>query len=170
MAKATEIKKVAVPRKPRLSKKDLENKKNQAYIMYRGFVEQIEIADILGVSEKTLSNWAIAGKWKETRGAATVTRDELINKTLLGIGKMLDEALSGGDKNFGSITDGLNKMANTIEKLDKKNNIIHLMECFKGFNDDLLFQMQSNKEITPELLKKINRLQISYVNRRMNHE
>ncbi|MBS1641555.1 MAG: terminase [Bacteroidetes bacterium] len=154
----------------RLSKKDIDKLKQQGYVMFMGFVEQKDIAEILCVSEKTISGWVSKGLWKEKRGAATVTRDELINKTLLGIGKMLDAALTSGDKDFGSISDGLNKMANTIEKLDKKNNIIHLMECFKGFNDDLLLQMKESKEVTPTLIKLINRLQASYVNRRMTNE
>jgi Phage terminase small subunit len=154
----------------RLTKKELENKKQQAYVMYMGFVEQKDIAEILCVSEKTISNWWTEGKWKEKRGAATVTRDELINKTLQAIGNMLDTALSAGDKNFSTISDGLNKMANTIEKLDKKNNIIHTMECFTAFNNDLMQQMKINKEITPTILKLINRLQNSYITRKMNNE
>ncbi|HMO63309.1 MAG TPA: phage terminase small subunit-related protein [Ferruginibacter sp.] len=159
-----------MPRAKRLSNREMDNKKQQAYVMYMGFIEQKEIAEILAVSEKTISDWVAKGKWKAKRSAATVTRDELINKTLEAIGLMLDQALTSGDKNFTSITDGLAKMANVIEKLDKKNNILHVMEVFRNFNEDLIIQAKHNDDVKPDLIKLINRLQASYVNRRMNNE
>jgi transposase-like protein len=41
---------------------------------------QAEIAERVGVSENTLSAWAIAGNWKTMKGARTTTRAQLITQ------------------------------------------------------------------------------------------
>lgn len=156
--------------KKALTKKEMENKKQLAFLLYMSGEDQKMIAEYTNVSERSVSAWVTAGKWKEKRSASTVTREELINKTLQAIGNMLDKALEEGDKNFSSISNALVQMANTIEKLDKKNNVVHQMATFQLFNDDLVIQMQSNKEVTPELIKLINRLQISFINRKLTNE
>lgn len=150
----------------------MDNKKQLGFLLFMSGEDQKMIAEYVGVSEKTVGNWVNDKKdnWKTKRSVSTVTRDELINKTLQAIGKMLDEALASGDKSFSSISNSLNQMANTIEKLDKKNNVVHLMASFQLFNNDLLQQMPQSKEITPDIIKLINRLQISFVNRRLSNE
>lgn len=156
--------------KKALTKKELENKKQMAYLLFMSGEQQNMIAEYTGISEKTIGSWAAAGRWKVKRSAATISREELINKVLNAIDKMLDTASESDEKNFSSISNALVQMANTIEKLDKKNNIVHQMETFRLFNDDVISQMGSNKEITAEVVKLINRLQINFIDRRMNNE
>lgn len=153
-----------------MKKKDIENKKQLGFLLYMAGEEQKMIAEHLNITQKTISQWATSDKWKEKRSAATVTRDELVNKTLQAIGNMLDSALEAGDKNYSAISNALVQMANTIEKLDKKNNVVQEMEAYSKFNKFLMVQMQHNKEITPELVKKVNKFQIDYINTRINNE
>ena len=156
--------KAVKPIKARLTKKELENKKAMAFLLYMAGEEQKNISEHLQVTPKTVSVWAVEDKWKLKRAASTVTRDELVNKTLQLIGNMLEDAIASGDKNYTSIANALVQMANTIEKLDKKNNIVAEMEACTKVNKYLMAEMRHDKEITPEFVKKVNKYQIQYIN------
>jgi hypothetical protein len=151
---------------PRLTKKEIQNKKQIAYVMYMAFEDNKIIAETLDVTPKTIGDWAEAGHWKTKRSDGTITRDELVNKCLLSLNKILDKALEegGDDKN---LADDLAKMSKTIETLDKKNNIVYNIETFFGFNKYLLIRMQEDKALHPDLVKVINKLQNDYITQRM---
>lgn len=157
----------AVKRKKQLTKKEYEDKEQLAYLMYMAGTEQKVIAEELDLNPKTISDWATKGKWKHKRTAGTITRDELVNKCLTTLNMLLDDALQEGADNA-KLPDDLVKMANTIEKLDKKNNVVYNIETFTGFNKYLLLRMQEDKQLTPETVKLINKLQNDYVTQRMS--
>ncbi|MBX7204158.1 MAG: helix-turn-helix domain-containing protein [Bacteroidia bacterium] len=88
---------------------DTKKLKKAAEIMFiEQGKQQKEIAQTLGVSEKTLSNWAKAGKWKEKRIArmnSAEKRTEDIKQVIgsiterrLEIAREIVEAKSAGDK------------------------------------------------------------------------
>lgn len=139
-----------------------------AFIHYMAGVPQTMISEYVRVTEKTISDWAGKGSWKNKRSAATVTRPELINKILQSIGNLLDDALNGNG--VSAIEDKLAKYAKTIEALDKKNNPINAMEWFKKLNDHILSQVQYDRDATPHLVKTINKFQISFINLIMTNE
>ena len=61
-----------------------------AYLLYMQKVPQKEIAERVGVSQQTLVKWKEDGGWGLKRAARTVSRDQIINKTLMKINEMLD--------------------------------------------------------------------------------
>src|SRR5436190_16086606 len=145
----------AAKKKNPLSKKEIEDKKYIAYILYMAGKDQKDIAEQVGVTPKTISEWAKVGAWKQKRSAATITRDELINKVLSNVNKMLDNALAEDqDTNYASLADQLIKMTGAIEKLDRKNNVVYNIEAFTGFNKYLLQRMQEDKSVSSELVKQ----------------
>lgn len=148
------------------SKKEMESKKLIAQTMYMSFEDNIIIADTIGVSARTITEWATAGSWKTKRSAGSVTRDELINKCLLSLNKMLDEAING--KGVGNVEDKLAKMAKTIEALDKKNNVVYNIETFIGFNKYLMERLPNDRALSTDLIKQVNRLQNDYITLRIN--
>lgn len=150
----------------RLTKSELENKKQIAYVMYMSGMEQKEISSQLFISQKTISDWASAGKWKTKRAAGTITRDELVNKCLMNLNRILDASLEEDADNKG-LADDVIKMANTIEKLDKKNNVVYNIETFMHFNKYLTKRLEDDKNLTADEVKKINKLQQDYVNDRI---
>lgn len=150
----------------RLTKKEIENKKQVAYIMYMAFEDNKVIADTLGVSAKTITEWVREGHWKTKRSAGTITRDELVNKCLLSLNKILDDAIAEGGDNK-NLADDLAKMSKTIETLDKKNNVVYNIETFTGFNKYLLQRMQDDSTLDADKVKLINKLQNDYVTHRM---
>ena len=66
------------------------------------------------------------------------------------------------------VPDKLAKLASTIEKLDKKANIVDTIEVFMAFSKWLEFQAQTDREITPELLAAFNKYQNRYIIEKMN--
>ncbi|NNV54536.1 terminase [Limnovirga soli] len=160
--------KITNDKKGRLNKKEMEAKKLIAEIMFMDFEDQNVIAESVGVTPKTISSWKQEGMWEKKRSAKTISRDELVNKLLTNINVMLDQAVAdGADSNFGALADQLIKMTNSIEKLDKKNNVIYNAETFQNFNRYLLQRMNDDKNLTLDTIKIINKLQNDYITLRM---
>lgn len=146
-----------------MTKSELEKKKDLARTLYMSGMEQIEIADKVGVTRQSLSKWCREGGWKETRAAKTITRPELIRKLLLRVSDLLDKVESE-PKLADSLGDQLSKLTAAIDKLDKSQaNVVNAIEVFMSFSRWLEFRAKSDPMITPELLKTINKLQDVYL-------
>ena len=138
------------------SKKDLERLKSLARSLYLSGMEQTEIAEKTDVSRVTISRWCTAEGWKEARAAKNVTRPELVNKLLATI----DTLIAGlGDK--------LAKLSAVIEKLDKKANVVDVIEVFMAFSKWIEYRSTIDPEVTPELIKAINKYQDMYITEQM---
>jgi len=147
-----------------------ENKKEYAFILFMNGELQKDICDRVGTTSKTLQGWIEKGGWKEKRSAKNITRTELVNKALLSISQILDNALTENqeDKDFTSIADQLAKLAKFIETLDKKNSVVNEMETFMAFNKHLQVKATKDKTITSDFIKKVNKLQDLYITERMS--
>ena len=152
-----------------MGRKDLENKKEMARVLYMAGENQLTISQKVNVSRVTINKWVAAGGWKERRAAKAVTRPELINKMLLNIDALLDKAAaSDKPEDLAGMSDKLSKIASAIEKLDKKANVVDAIEVFIAFSKWVEFRIGSDKEITPDLVKLINKLQDQYMNEQFN--
>lgn len=89
------------------------------------------------------------------RAATTVSRKELVTKLLQG----LDQKVQDGQWS----PDEVCKVSSAIEKLDKQNNIITIIEVFSAYNRWLVSRMQVDPELTPELVKIMNRYQDLFI-------
>lgn len=144
-------------------------KKELAYLLYMNSELQKEICERVGIAAKTLQNWIDKEGWKEKRAAKSVTKSELVNKTLSAIGDLLDKAAN--DKDNGSATgiaDQLSKMATVIEKLGKKSNVVDIMDVFMTFNRWLQTRVQFDKSLTLDIVKTINNFQDAYINEKLS--
>lgn len=142
----------------------MEKKKSLARSLYLAGMEQTEIADKVGVSRVTVSKWCTADGWKETRAAKQITRPELVNKLLLTINTLIEQVHQSEDPNMiAGLGDKLAKLSSVIEKLDKKANVVDAIEVFMAFSRWLEYRSQTDPEITPELLKAINKYQDKYL-------
>ena len=105
-----------------------------------------------------------ADGWKEARAAKNITRQELTNKILLSIDKLLEEANNSKDPALvAGLADKLAKFSAVIEKLDKKANIIDAIDVFKAFSGWMEYRAQTNPAITLELIQQINQLQDMFI-------
>ena len=148
-----------------MTKAELEKKKDLARTLFMSGLEQTQIADKLGVSRVTLSKWCAADGWKEARAARNITRPELINKLLRTVSDLLDKVNASGDvKLIDSLGDKLSKLTSAIDKLDKSSaNVVNAIEVFMAFSKWLEFHAASDREVTPELIKAINKYQDKFL-------
>lgn len=147
-----------------MKKADIEKKKSLGRALYLSGMEQTEIADKIGISRVTVSKWCSAEGWKEARAAKSITRPELVNKLLLTIDKLIEQVNASEDANLiAGLGDKLAKLSSVIEKLDKKANVVDAIEVFMAFSKWLEHRAQIDPELTPDLIKAINKYQDKYI-------
>lgn len=147
-----------------MTKAETENKKSLARSLFLSGMEQTEIADKIGVSRVTVSKWCVADGWKEARAAKNVTRPELVNKLLLTIDRLIEQVNSSESPDLiAGLGDKLAKLSSVIEKLDKKANVVDAIEVFMAFSRWLEYRSQTDPELTPDLIKAINKYQDKYI-------
>lgn len=154
-----------------ISKKELEDRREYARLLYMQGDQQKLIAEKVGVSPQTVTKWVSTGGWQEQRAAKNITRPELVNKLLRTIDKMIDSVDVAENPDVANgLGDKLAKIAATIEKLDKKASVVDAIEVFMAFGKWLQFQAQFDESITPELMKKIMKYQDQYINYLMQNK
>lgn len=147
-----------------MKKSETENKKALARSLYLSGMEQTEIADKIGVTRVTISRWCSAEGWKEARAAKNITRPELVNKLLLTIDKLIEQVNASDDPTMiAGLGDKLAKLSAVIEKLDKKANVVDAIEVFMAFSKWLEFRAQTDPDLSPDLIKAINKYQDKYI-------
>ena len=153
------------------TKKELEDKKDYARLLYMQGEQQKTIAEKAGVSPQTVTKWVNTGNWSEQRAAQNITRPELVNKLLRTVDKMIESVNTSEDPDAANgLGDKLAKFAATIEKLDKHTSIVDVIEVFMAFSKWLQFQAEFDEDITPELLKTINKYHNQYINYLMQNK
>jgi hypothetical protein len=126
----------------KLSKKDYQKFKNTAYEMI--VVQdctQKRVSEVTGISEKTISEWATTGGWRDLRRArqsAVNTANNnlkniisLLSEQRLTKEQEIHEAQASGDKDLelqlrkeaNVISDDLSKINKTLKDNDKSNGI-----------------------------------------------
>lgn len=147
-----------------MTKAEIEKKRSLARTLFMSGMEQAEIAEKVGISRVTISKWCVADGWKEARAAKSVTRPELVNKLLLTIDALITQVNESGDPTaMAGLGDKLAKLSAVIEKLDKKANVVDAIEVFMAFSKWLEFRSQTDPEVTPGLMKVINKYQDLYI-------
>ncbi len=121
---------------------------------------QKAIAEKLGVSAQTVNRWAKDDNWESLRAAKTITRPEIVNNML----QQLNQRIVNGYLN----ADEAAKMAKAIKSLDGETNIITVIEVFTAYNKWLISRMQFDEDLTPELVKAMNRYQDLYIAENLN--
>lgn len=151
-----------------MTKAETEKKKSLARTLYMAGLGQNEIADKVDVSRVTVSKWCNTEGWKEARAAKNVTRPELVNKLLLTIDTLITQVNDSKDPALvAGLGDKLAKLSAVIEKLDKKANVVDVIEVFMAFSKWIEFRSTFDPEVTPELIKAINKYQDLYITQQM---
>ena len=151
-----------------MTKAETEKKKSLARTLYMAGLGQNEIADKVDVSRVTVSKWCNTEGWKEARAAKNVTRSELVDKLLLTIDTLITQVNDSKDPALvAGLGDKLAKLSAVIEKLDKKANVVDAIEVFMAFSKWIEFRSTVDPEVTPELIKAINKYQDLYITQQM---
>ncbi len=73
------------------TKKEREQQREHARLLYMQGEPQKSIAEKVGVSAQTVTKWVAEGGWEQARAAANITRPELVNKILNSINVLLED-------------------------------------------------------------------------------
>lgn len=144
-----------------MGRKTDENKKYLAYILFMEGMMQKDICQRVQITPKTLLRWINKEAWRAKLAARNITRSELVNKALARIGDMLSQE--------GSIdADALSKLASSIERLDKKDTAVTIMEVFMQFGKWLQTRAAIDKDCNLEFIQKVTRYQDLYVTEKIS--
>jgi len=145
-------------KKPR--KNQLDRERELARLYYFQGDSQKAIAERLGVSAQTVNRWVSVGDWEHLRAAKTLSRKELVAKMLQKMNERLDTGEWTADECI--------KTAAAIEKLDKKTNVVTMMEVFSVFGNWLASRMNIDPELTPETVQVITKYQDIFISEQMS--
>lgn len=147
-----------------MANKVSEEKKEFARVLYMSGEQQNIIAEKVGVSKQTINRWVAEEAWDKRRAAQSVTRPEIVNNLLRAISNEVEKLNEERDaEKVARACDKLSKLAAAIEKLDKKASVVDAIEVFIAFGKWLQHRATNDEELTPELIKAINRYQDLYV-------
>ena len=145
-------------KKPR--KGQLDKERELARLYYFNGDSQKAIAERTGVSSQTINRWVKEGEWEQLRAAKTLNRKEIVAKML----QKINERLESDDWT----ADEIIKAASAIEKLDKKTNVVTMMEVFASFGNWLAARMQIDPELTPETVQVITKYQDIFISEQLS--
>lgn len=153
MAKSKET--VSKPASKPTSKQVKDNfaveKQTAQDLYFAGNLTQKEIAEMLNISETTLYNWKIEGKWDEYKGANASVMSELMSNLYK---KILELSKDPADN-----ADAIAKVAASIEKLKpNKQTLTNYIQSFKDLGHWCL-QNDYLEEI--KILTKVQKLFIN---------
>ncbi len=135
-------------------------KKEWAQTLYlRENLTQAEIAERVGVSRVTISNWIKAGKWEEHKAGITLTRQEQVNNLYRQVAEINRNIASRPDgQRFPSSkeADILGKLSAAISKMEQETGIADKISVLSDFINWL-------HELDTEQARAITALADSYI-------
>lgn len=134
---------------------DLTNaqKKEWAKTLYmRENLTQQEIAERVGVSRVTVSNWVRAGKWEEQKAGLTLTRQEQVANLYRQVAE-INRAISARAERErfpnSKEADILGKLSAAIRNMEQETGIADIISVLTGFIEWLRpFDLEKAKELT----------------------
>lgn len=134
---------------------DLTNaqKKEWAKTLYlRENLTQQEIADRVGVSRVTVSNWVRAGKWEEQKAGLTLTRQEQVAnlyRQVTEINRAISARAEGERYPNSKEADILGKLSASIRNMEQETGIADIISVLTGFIEWLRpLDLDKAKELT----------------------
>lgn len=141
---------------------DLTNaqKKEWAKTLYlRENLTQQEIADRVGCSRVTVSNWVRAGKWEEQKVGITLTRQEQVGnlyRQVAEINRSIADRPEGERFATSKEADILGKLAAAISKMEQEIGIADTISVLTSFIEWL-------RPLDLEMAKEITRFADAYI-------
>lgn len=131
-----------------MKKRISAEKKRQAQELFINTgLAQREIAEIVGVSEKSISNWVNddGQAWKRAKAAKSITKDKVIASWYRQLDELNDQiAKRDADKRYPTPaeTDQMVKIAASIDKLERSYNFAMYHQAIDELTDFLTMRDQ----------------------------
>ncbi len=150
----------------RISNSEKEKKTKLAKQLFLNSYDIKEIAETIGMRKSTLEQWCRDGDWDKLKAARTISRDELVNKTLMNINKLQEALLEMNplEDNYYKNCQVLVQLAGVIEKLSSKTiSIITYIEVCNDIERWLEQRQYIDDEVTEEIRILINKWHELYI-------
>jgi hypothetical protein len=147
--------------KPRINTRSPE-KYEYAYLLFMQTVPAQDICKRVGISAPTLKSWKDSGGWEGKRATRTISMDDLMQKALQRINDMLDNEVDFS-------ADAFAKAVKQLKELKTSNTVDDDINCFMSFQDFLIQQRATHRELTDEFIKGITRYQDIYIQFRLGN-
>jgi len=130
-----------------------QQKKDWAKTLYlRENLTQQEIADRVGASRVSVSNWIRTGKWEEQRTALTLTREEQVRslyRQVAAINKAIEERPEGERFATPSEADIIGKLSKAIKQMETEVGIADVISVLTKFIEFLRpVDLEKAKDVT----------------------
>lgn len=151
------------------SKKEMTEKKAQAYRLFMAGYSQKEIAEQYGLTEATVSRWVNGEGWRDRLAEEKTSSVELANSMMLAAKKMTEVIITEINKpeyNIDAITkcsDNVVKIMASAERIANTINKATVIDVLTSLDRWLLERSKTDKNLTPELLSVINRYHQEYI-------
>lgn len=146
--------------KPKKDTKTKDGSREFAFMLFMQRVSQNDIADRVGRSIQTISQWKKDDNWEAKRAAKTISMDELIVKAL---GK-INDMLSSDDFN----ADAFAKAVAQLKTLKQRNTVDDEIMCFMDFQN-FIIERRHIEGVTEDFIKKLTKLQDTFIQHRMGN-
>lgn len=124
-------------------------KKEYAKLLFtRESLTQKEIAQRVGTSENTISNWVNAGKWETLRRSLMVTKDEQLSQLYRQLELLNIDIENAKGYPDSAQADVISKLTKAISQLETETNIGQIMEVCKEL---ISYIQQDDLELAKEL-------------------
>ena len=134
---------------------DLTNAQKKEWaktLSLRENLTQQEIADRVGVSRVTVSNWVRAGKWEEQKAGLTLTRQEQVAnlyRQVAEINRAISARAEGERYPNSKEADILGKLSASIRNMEQETGIADIISVLTGFIEWLRpLDLDKAKELT----------------------
>ena len=134
---------------------DLTNAQTKEWaktLYMRENLTQQEIAERVGVSRVTVSNWVRAGKWEEQKAGLTLTRQEQVAnlyRQVAEINRAISARAEGERFPNSKEADILGKLSAAIRNMEQETGIADIISVLTGFIEWLRpFDLEKAKELT----------------------
>lgn len=115
----------------------LAQKKEWAKLLYlKEKITQKEIAEKVGVTEKTVSKWVNIEKWENLKASITITKEDTLRRLYMQINEInsaIEKKPEGERYATGKEANDLAKLATAAKMLESEASISETMEVFKRF-------------------------------------
>ncbi len=122
-------------------------------------INQKELAEKVGVSERTIGKWVNEGNWKNLRTAKNVSRQSLLQKAYANLEKMNTLIEEHGGVPPKQLTDAKSVFVREVQALDKQDSLSHAVSVMEGF---MGFLFKRN----PKMAKEVAQYQLEFIETR----
>lgn len=142
-----------------------KQKKEWAQLLFlRTDKSQKEIAETVGVAEKTLSGWKTNENWDRLKASIVITKDEQLRRVYQQINELtsvIEKRPEGERYADSSEADTLSKLASTARSLESNMSIADIIDVFMMFQDWL-------RDIDLVKAQDISNYQDAFIKHRLN--